>query len=88
MPVHYVDKNDDLVQQLHKAYVKYTDDTETELLTIGGGTYARSLTKAVAFGPTMPGRKDVAHQVDEYLYVDDLLKATAIYMEAIYQLCK
>lgn len=87
-PVHYVDKNDPLVQTLHEAYVKYTNDTETELLTIGGGTYSRALKKAVAFGPTMPGRKDVAHQVDEFLFVEDLLTATAIYMEAIYQLSK
>jgi len=86
--VHYVNKEDKLVKTLHEAYIKYTNDTETPLLTIGGGTYSRALKKAVAFGPSMPGRKDVAHQVDEYLYIDDLLKATAIYMEAIYQLSK
>jgi len=85
-PVHYVDKNDDLVKTLHQAYIKYTGDETTPVITIGGGTYSRALKKAVAFGATMPGRKDVAHQVDEYLYLDDLLKATAIYMEAIYQL--
>ena len=88
MDVHYVSTEDDLVQTLHQAYIKYTDDTETELLTIGGGTYSRALQKAVAFGPMMPGRKDVAHQIDEYMFIDDLLKATAIYMEAIYQLTK
>lgn len=87
-PVHYVPKDDPLVQTLHEAYIKYTNDTESELITIGGGTYARSLKKAVAFGATMPGRKDVAHQVDEYIHIEDLLKSTAIYMEAIYQLCK
>lgn len=87
-PVHYVDKNDPLVQLLHKAYIKYTGDTETELLTIGGGTYSRALKKAVAFGPNMPGGKDVAHQVDEFIQIEDLLKATAIYMESIYQLTK
>ncbi len=87
-PVHYVDKEDELVKTLHQAYIKYTDDTTTPLLTIGGGTYSRALKKAVAFGPQMPGRKDVAHQVDEHIYVEDLLKATAIYMEAIYQLSK
>lgn len=85
-PVHYVDKEDELVKTLHQAYIKYTGDTETPLLTIGGGTYSRALKKAVAFGPAMPGRKDVAHQVDEYLHIDDLLKSTAIYMESIYQL--
>ncbi|MBN2605419.1 MAG: dipeptidase PepV [Bacilli bacterium] len=88
MPVHYVPKTDPLVQTLHQAYIKYTDDTESPLITIGGGTYSRALKNAVAFGPMMPGRKDVAHQIDEYFYVDDLLLATAIYMEAIYQLTK
>jgi len=86
--VHYVDKEDNLVKTLHQAYIKYTDDTKTPLLTIGGGTYSRALKKAVAFGPSMPGRKDVAHQIDEYIFVEDILKATAIYMEAIYQLSK
>lgn len=88
MPVHYVDKNDPLVKTLHEAYIKYTNDTDSELITIGGGTYSRALNKAVAFGPTMPGRKDVAHQVDEFLHIEDLLTATAIYMESIYQLTK
>lgn len=88
MPVHYVETTDPLVQTLHNAYIKYTGDTESKLLTIGGGTYSRALKKAVAFGPQMPGRKDVAHQVDEHLYVEDLLKATAIYMESIYELTK
>ena len=87
-PIHYVSKDDELVQTLHQAYIKYTEDTTSELITIGGGTYSRSLKKAVAFGPIMPGRKDVAHQVDEHIYIEDLLKATAIYMEAIYQLSK
>lgn len=85
--VHYVSKEDPLVKTLLSAYRKYTDD-DSEPITIGGGTYARSLEKAVAFGPTMPGRKDVAHQVDEYMFIGDILKATAIYMEAIYQLTK
>jgi len=88
VPIHYVEKNDPLIQLLHAAYIKYTDDTESELITIGGGTYARALTKAVAFGPTMPHRKDVAHQVDEHMFIDDILTATAIYMESLFQLTK
>ena len=87
-PVHYVDKNDPLVKTLHAAYIKHTGDTETPLMTIGGGTYSRALTKAVAFGASMPGRKDVAHQVDEHVFIDDILKATAIYMDALYELTK
>ena len=88
MPVHYVSKDDDLVKTLHDAYIKYTGDTETELMTIGGGTYSRALEKAVAFGASMPGRKDVAHQVDEHIHIEDLLKATAIYMDALFELTK
>ena len=87
-PVHYVDKNDPLVQTLHAAYIKHTGDTETPLMTIGGGTYSRALDKAVAFGASMPGRKDVAHQVDEHVYIEDIFKATAIYMDALFELTK
>ena len=35
-----------------------------------------------------PGRPDVAHQKDEYMELDDLLKATAIYAQAIYELAR
>jgi len=87
-PVHYVDREDPLVKTLHAAYIKHTGDTESPLMTIGGGTYSRALDKAVAFGASMPQRKDVAHQVDEHMYVEDILKATAIYMEALFELTK
>jgi len=83
---HYVSPKDPLVQILHKAYIKYTNDTETPLLTIGGGTYARCLKKAVAFGPNLPKNEDLAHQPDEYLIVEDMITAAAIYAEAIEKL--
>lgn len=85
---HYISKEDELVKILHKAYVKYTNDDKTPLMTIGGGTYARSLKRAVAFGPMMPGREDVVHQVNEYAYIEDLLLSIAIYAEALKELCK
>lgn len=85
---HYVSKEDELVKVLHQAYKKYTNDDKTQPMTIGGGTYARSLKRAVAFGPMMPGREDVVHQVNEYAYIDDLLLSVAIYAEALKELCK
>ena len=85
---HYVDPNSNLVKTLHQAYIKYTNDESTPLQTIGGGTYARELSNAVAFGMLMPGREDVVHRVDEYVHISDLLTSTAIYAEAIYQLGK
>lgn len=85
---HYVSKEDDLVKILHKSYIKYTGDDKTPLLTIGGGTYARSMKRAVAFGPMMPGREDVVHQVNEYAYIEDLLVSIAIFADAIKELGK
>ncbi len=85
-PYHYVSPKDPLVAELHKAYIKYTGDDKSPLITIGGGTYARKLKKAVAFGPNFPGREDLAHQPDEYLDIDEMLKAVAIYAESIISL--
>lgn len=82
---HHVDANDPFIKTLQEIYSSYTGE-EAELLSIGGGTYARVLDKGVAFGMLFPGRDDVAHQADEYVYIEDLLKATAIYTEAISRL--
>ncbi|WP_409251705.1 dipeptidase PepV [Bacillus sp. SCS-153A] len=84
---HHVDKDHILVKTLQKVYEEQTGD-KGELLSIGGGTYARSLESGVAFGPLFPGRTDVAHQKDEHMFVEDLLKATAIYAQAIAELAK
>ena len=84
---HHVDENEFLIQTLKKVYEEQTGE-KAELIAIGGGTYARSLKAGVAFGPLFPGRPDIAHQKDEYIDIDDLLKATAIYAQAIYELAK
>lgn len=84
---HHVDEKEFLIQTLKKVYEEQTGE-KAELIAIGGGTYARSLKAGVAFGPLFPGRPDIAHQKDEYIYIEDLLKATAIYAQAIYELAK
>lgn len=83
----YVKKDDPLIQTLQKVYEEQTGE-KADLLAIGGGTYARALDHGVAFGAQFPGREDVMHQKDEYAIVEDLLKATAIYAQAIYELVK
>jgi len=85
---HFVAPDDPLVTTLMDAYKNVTGDYDHAPFTIGGGTYARTLDKGVAFGLVMPGREDVAHQVDEHIFIDDLIKATAIYMQAIEKLTK
>ncbi|WP_246941356.1 dipeptidase PepV [Bacillus pinisoli] len=84
---HHVDKEHELVKTLQRVYTEQTGE-EATLLSIGGGTYARSLEVGVAFGPLFPGRPDIAHQKDEYMEIEDLVKATALYAQAIYELIK
>jgi len=84
---HHVDEKDELIQILKKVYEEQKGE-KAELISIGGGTYARSLKSGVAFGPLFPGREDIAHQKDEYMYIEDMLKATAIYAQAISELAK
>ncbi|WP_070120562.1 dipeptidase PepV [Bacillus marinisedimentorum] len=86
-PPHHVDKSHPLIGTLSRVYEEQTGD-EAELVAIGGGTYARSLQAGVAFGPLFPGRPDVAHQKDEHIFIDDLIKAAAIYGQAIYELAR
>jgi len=84
---HHVDEKHPLIKTLQRVYEEQIGE-KAELIAIGGGTYARSLDAGVAFGPLFPGRPDVAHQKDEYIEIEDLLKATAIYAQAIYELAK
>lgn len=84
----YIPENDPLIQTLMAVYQKHTGDLESQPMVIGGGTYARSMDNAVAFGMTFPGQPELAHQKNEHLFIDDLIKATKIYAEAIYLLTK
>lgn len=83
----YLPKNHELIQKLMKVYREFTGDN-SEPITIGGGTYARSMENAVAFGPLFPGQPELAHQKDEYITTEDLIKITKIYANALYELAK
>ena len=82
---HYVDANDPFILTLQDAFEKETGE-KAELMSIGGGTYARVMDKGVAFGMLFPGERDVAHQLDEFVDIANMTKAVAIYAEAICQL--
>lgn len=84
---HFIPEEDEFIQTLLSVYRQYTDD-QTKPLSTGGGTYARILKKGVAFGALFPGEPDVAHQKDEYVVIQNLVKAAAIYAEAIVQLAR
>lgn len=82
---HYVPTHHPLIKTLQSAYQTITGDEPT-LLTTGGATYAKLLKNAVAYGAVFPGKEMSAHQIDEYIEIKDLLKATAIYAKALYEL--
>lgn len=79
----YVPKEDFLVQSLMKVYQDITGDKKSSPIAIGGGTYARAVPKAVAFGSLFPGEEELAHQKNEYIKIDDLYKNTLIIASAV-----
>lgn len=83
----YVPADNPMVKVLQKVYEDVTGQ-KAELISISGGTYARAIKNAVAFGPLFPGRIDTAHQKDEYIEVEDLIMNTKIFAEAIGELVK
>lgn len=78
----YFEKDHHLIKALMTVYKKHTGDT-SEPITIGGGTYARSMPNAVAFGPLLKHREETAHQANEHIYIEDLILATKIYADAL-----
>ncbi|WP_312116213.1 dipeptidase PepV [Brevibacillus reuszeri] len=84
---HYVPKDHPVIQTLSRVYEEHTGMT-AHLLSSGGATYAKIMSAGVAFGPLFPGKESTAHLANEYAEIDDLLKAMAIYADAIYQLAK
>lgn len=84
----YVARDNFLVEKLMKVYREQTGDNNSEPITIGGGTYARAMENAVAFGPMFPGQMEVAHQKDEFISIEHLMKISKIYAHALYELAK
>ena len=84
-PPLYYPADDPRILRLMAIYQKHTGDTVTEPLIIGGGTYARQMDNAVAFGALYPGDEDRMHGADEYISVDRLVQTAKIYAETIFE---
>lgn len=82
---HYVPTDDPLVETLLDVYGRQTG-LEAHEMVIGGGTYGRLLDRGVAFGAMFPDSVDTMHQANEFMAIDDLMRAMSIYAEAIYEL--
>lgn len=83
-----IDTDTEMISTLMNVYRKHTGDTESRPLVIGGGTYARAMDNIVAFGARFPGEEECGHQKNERISVENLMKLTRIYAEAIYELAK
>ncbi|WP_409291456.1 dipeptidase PepV [Peribacillus sp. SCS-37] len=82
---HHVEEGHPLIKTLQRVY---SDESGSEpvLLSTGGNTYARTIPGGVAFGALFPGTPDTAHQKDECIPVEELIKASSIYARAIFEL--
>ena len=83
----FIDKESKLVTILTNIFNKATGQN-AKPIAIGGATYARAFPNFVSFGANMPGEKDMCHQADEYISIDNLLISAKIYAEAICKLDK
>lgn len=87
-PSLYVPQDDPLVATLLQVYRDETGDMKPPQ-TMGGGTYARAMTKGVAFGANFPDQDmsdGGAHEKDECWPVDHLIRAAKIYAKALARL--
>lgn len=83
----YIAPDHPLCKKLLQAYADVTGEYLTPI-TIGGGTYARALPVAVAFGPIFPNQVSTIHQKNESAKLEDLQKMYNIYLTAIKLLCE
>ncbi|OPJ54794.1 dipeptidase PepV [Alkalithermobacter paradoxus] len=83
----YLPEDHVLIKTLKEVFERETGLDSTPLSS-GGATYARAIDNCVAFGSVFPGKPKVEHQANEYIVIDDLIKASKIYASAIYELTK
>ncbi len=80
----FVSPDSELIKLLSEVYSDVTGQ-KAQLLTTGGGTYARAVPCGVAFGPLLPDRPETEHQPDERISLDDLVLMTRIYAQLLYR---
>ena len=86
-PSLYMPADHFLIKTLMKVYTEETGFDGTPLSS-GGATYARSIDNCVAFGAVFPGGAKTEHQPNEFVDINDLVKATNIYALSLYELTK
>lgn len=81
----YISPDTEFIKKLQKVYEEKFGE-KADLISIGGGTYAKSMKNIVAFGPIFRGEPMVEHKPDEYIKIDSLMKNVQVMAAAIKEL--
>lgn len=84
-PGHFIPADSELVSTLMNVYNEL-NGSDSKPLSMGGGTYARELTNAVAFGTVREGEESMCHMPDESISIEDIRFNTNCMAEAIKRL--
>jgi succinyl-diaminopimelate desuccinylase len=76
------DPQSKLVRRLLAACERYTGETARPSIS-GGGTYAKRLPNAIAFGMWFPGKPYPGHDLDEKAPIADLQRGTRVLIHAL-----
>ena len=79
----YFPQDSPMIKAMLKAYQDVTGDTESKMLAIGGGTYAKSIKNIIAFGCGFEKDQDNIHNANESMAIENFKKQVLIYIEAI-----
>lgn len=77
--------NAKIVKRLMAAYTRATGTSPKPAIS-GGGTYAKRLPNAIAFGMWFPGKPYPGHDVDEKIPIDDLQRGARVLIHALVDL--
>ena len=78
----FFDPKGKLVRRLLDDYARATGKREKPAIS-GGGTYAKRLPNAIAFGMWFPGKPYPGHDVEEKISIDDLQRGARVLIEAL-----
>lgn len=78
-----VDPNAKLVRRLMAAYSRATGTKNPKPAISGGGTYAKRLPNAIAFGMWFPGKPYPGHDVNEKVPIEDLQRGARVLIHAL-----
>lgn len=84
-PGHFIPADSELVSTLMNVYNEL-NGSDAKPLSMGGGTYAREMENAVAFGTVREGEESACHMPDESISVEDIRFNTNVMAEAIKRL--